>query len=330
LYASLAVAVSGVSAATADAHPPPIAVTGAPTGVATGSAVLQGTVNPNGEPTTYSFEYGTTTAYGRFTPSGSAGKGNHDVPVSYALSGLVPLTTYHVRLVAASKEGLSRGADVTFTTTSESTGGGGTTPPPPGSPTAPATPGSALPLAPEAVPELGHSINVTAAAGTVLVRVPGATSAVPLAGVASIPVGAILDTRKGTVALETALPGGHTQTANFHGGVFSVRQPTTGRGMTELVLRGPKPTCSAGGARAAATSARRPPRTLWGSDHGGRFRTRGSNAVATVRGTSWFMADRCDGTYTRVKSGSVSVRELRSGRKIVLRAGQSHLARAAR
>jgi hypothetical protein len=52
--------------------------------------------------------------------------------------------------------------------------------------------------------------------------------------------------------------------------------------------------------------------------------------VATVRGTSWFMADRCDGTYTRVKSGSVSVRELRSGRTVVLRAGQSHLTRATR
>jgi hypothetical protein len=42
------------------------------------------------------------------------------------------------------------------------------------------------------------------------------------------------------------------------------------------------------------------------------------------------MSDRCDGTYTRVKTGSVSVHELRSGRTIVLRAGQSHLARAPR
>jgi hypothetical protein len=42
------------------------------------------------------------------------------------------------------------------------------------------------------------------------------------------------------------------------------------------------------------------------------------------------MADRCDGTYTRVKNGSVAVRELHSGRIVVLRAGQSHLARATR
>jgi hypothetical protein len=100
--------------------------------------------------------------------------------------------------------------------------------------------------------------------------------------------------------------------------------------MTELVLRGPRPSCGSGGAHASATSGRRPPRQLWASDHKGRFRTRGSNAVATVRGTSWYMSDRCDGTYTRVKRGSVSVRDLRSGRTVALRAGESHLAPAAR
>jgi hypothetical protein len=42
------------------------------------------------------------------------------------------------------------------------------------------------------------------------------------------------------------------------------------------------------------------------------------------------MADRCDGTYTRVKRGSVAVRELRTGRMVLVRAGHSHLARATR
>jgi hypothetical protein len=182
-------------------------------------------------------------------------------------------------------------------------------------------------LPPQAAPELGRSVNVTVATGTVLVRVPGASSAVPLAGVASVPVGAIVDTRKGTVDLEAALPDARTQTGTFHGGVFQVRQAAASGGMTELVLRGPAPTCAHAGARAAATSRRNGARKLWGSDHGGRFRTRGGNSVATVRGTSWFMADRCDGTYTRVKSGSVAVRELWTGRTVVLHAGQSHLAR---
>jgi ferric-dicitrate binding protein FerR (iron transport regulator) len=96
------------------------------------------------------------------------------------------------------------------------------------------------------------------------------------------------------------------------------------------VLRGPLPTGTAGGARAAAASAKQPPRVLWGRDDHGRFRTRGSNSVATVRGTSWYVADRCDGTLTRVTRGSVSVRDLRGDRTVVVRAGQSYLARGQR
>jgi hypothetical protein len=306
----------------------PSAVARPATAVAARSAVLQGIVNPNDDPTDYWFVFGPASApSATVTSSAHLNKGKSDVAVSAGVTGLVPATLYHVRVVAKNNHGTTFSSDLTFTTAAESTGGG--TIPPPGTPTTPATPGSTAPLAAEAVPQLGRSVNITETTGNVLVRVPGATTAVPLVGVASVPVGAVLDTRKGTIKLETAMPGAHTQTGTFHGGVFAVRQSVTGGGMTELVLRGPKPTCRAAGAQAAATSARRPPRTLWGSDHGGRFRTRGSNAVATVRGTSWVMVDRCDGTYTRVKTGSVRVRELRSGHTIVLRAGQSHLARAA-
>lgn len=342
LGASIVVGVTclGGAIANADWHAPPDATTTAATDVAARSAVLHGFVDPNDEQTTYAFELGTTTAYGKATSATSAGSGSKSVPVSYAVSGLLPATIYHVRIVAGSNRGITHGADVTFTTAAEPAGGS-TPSSGPGTSGTPgtsggtgssgtATPGAAEVLAPAAGPEMGQTVNVTAETGTVLVRLPGSGSAVSLADVASVPVGAILDTRNGTVKLETALPGGHTQTGTFHGGVFGVRQPAGAHGMTELVLRGPKPTCSAAGARAAATSKRQPARNLWGTDHGGRFRTRGSNAVATVRGTSWFMADRCDGTYTRVKSGSVAVRDLHSGRTVVLHPGQSHLAVAAR
>jgi hypothetical protein len=46
-----------------------------------------------------------------------------------------------------------------------------------------------------------------------------------------------------------------------------------------------------------------------------------------VRGTTWFVSDRCDGTLTRVTSGSVAVRDLHTGRTVVVHAGQLHLAR---
>jgi hypothetical protein len=326
--ASVVVSV-GVGAATASASAPGV-LTRPATAVGPSSAVLQGTVNPKDKPTAYAFEYGTTTAYGALSPGASAGKGKVDVAVSYPLAGLQPSTTYHFRLVASNDSGTARGADVAFTTAPNPTSPGTPAPTPSAPGTTPSSPSWASTTPSDTAPVLGQSVKVAPATGTVLVRAPGATSAIPLSGEASIPVGAILDTRKGTVDLTTALPGGNTQSATFHGGLVQIRQPASAGGMTDLVLRGPKPSCKAGGARAAATSSRRPPRKLWASDHHGRFRTRGSNAVATVRGTSWYMADRCDGTYTRVAHGSVSVRELRTGRTVVLRAGQSHLAPAAR
>jgi hypothetical protein len=245
--------------------------------------------------------------------------------VDISVSGLAPATTYHARMAAMNDKGIAHGADVTFTTATATA----TPTPAPGASPAPADPQSPAPAAATA-PELGHTVNVTEKSGSVLVRLPGARTAVPLSSTSSVPVGAVVDTRKGAVVLETALAGARTQAATIHGGVFQVRQPAAKGGLTDLVLRGPAPTCKAGGAQAAAVAKKRKPaRSLWASDNHGRFRTRGSNAVATVRGTSWYMADRCDGTYTRVKHGSVSVRELRTGRTIVLHAGQSHLARAA-
>jgi hypothetical protein len=104
--------------------------------------------------------------------------------------------------------------------------------------------------------------------------------------------------------------------------------------MTDLVLRGGRPEgCGrrSGAARAAAVSARRRPRKgLWGHDKGGRFRTHGRNSVATVRGTTWLVEERCEGTLTRVKDGAVVVRDLRRGRSVTVRAGHSYLARDAR
>jgi hypothetical protein len=290
------------------------------------SAVGRGSVNPNDKPTTYSFEYGTTAAYGAATAAASLAKGKVDVPVGGTLTALEPSTTYHVRLVASNSDGITRGVDVAFTTSGDLTAPEAAAPAPGDTGALPSVPGTTP--APPPAPVLGQSVNVAPTLGAVVVRLPGALSAVPLEDASSIPVGTIVDTRRGVVALTTALPGGATQGATVHGGLFQVRQPASRRGMTELVLRGRKPSCAT--TRAAAVADRRPPRQLWASDHHGRFRTRGSNAVATVRGTSWYMADRCDGTYTRVKRGSVAVRELRTGRTVLVRAGQSHLARATR
>ena len=74
-------------------------------------------------------------------------------------------------------------------------------------------------------------------------------------------------------------------------------------------------------------TTRRVVRSLWARDRGGRFRTYGNNSVATARGTAWVTTDRCDGTVTRVREGAVAVKDRRTGRTVIVRAGRSYLAR---
>ncbi len=94
---------------------PPVVRTGAATAVAPTAATLNGTVNPAGQATTYSFQYGPTTGYGQQTPTQSAA-GTADVPVSATIAGLTPGTTYHYRLTATNASGPVPGADQTFVT----------------------------------------------------------------------------------------------------------------------------------------------------------------------------------------------------------------------
>jgi hypothetical protein len=95
----------------------PTATTGAADSVTTGSAVVNGTVNPGGDATTYQFEYGTSVGYGSTTPAVDAGSGTADVAVKATLSGLNSNTTYHYRLVATNSSGPpSRGEDKSFKT----------------------------------------------------------------------------------------------------------------------------------------------------------------------------------------------------------------------
>jgi hypothetical protein len=220
-----------------------------------------------------------------------------------------------------------------------------------GRPLTPVALGPKLPKhGPAGTPDLGRSVAVAARQGTVKIRKPGSGRYVTLDAVGGeVPVGSVVDARRGTVVLRSALDrAGRTQTGSFHGAVFQVRQPHGAKGMTELVLRGgsfaacvPARGAKRGARAATATAAERRTghrtakkrhvvRSLWGSDHGGRFRTRGRDSVATVRGTRWRTTDRCDGTLTTVLSGKVAVRDRRTGRTVLVRAGHSHLARHAR
>lgn len=95
---------------------PPSATTGLASAIKTTSATVSGTVNPNGSATSYHFEYGPTTAYGKSPPSQSAGLGTTAQAASASIAGLAGGHTYHYRLVATNAAGTARGLDRTFTT----------------------------------------------------------------------------------------------------------------------------------------------------------------------------------------------------------------------
>ena len=78
----------------------PAAITGPVSSVGATSATVTGTVNPNGQATSWYVEYGTSTSYGSRTASQNAGSGTANAAVSASLTGLTPGTTYHYRVVA--------------------------------------------------------------------------------------------------------------------------------------------------------------------------------------------------------------------------------------
>jgi phosphodiesterase/alkaline phosphatase D-like protein len=101
--------------------PPPTATTGASSSVTATGATLAGTVNPNGDATTFKFYYGTSSSFGTSYPhasaGGSAGSGTSATPVSDSISGLAGNTTYFFRLCATNTTGTScSSVENTFTT----------------------------------------------------------------------------------------------------------------------------------------------------------------------------------------------------------------------
>jgi hypothetical protein len=89
-----------------------------PSDTANTFATLGGTINPNGEATTYHFEYGKTSAYGDSAPAvdASAGSGTINIIVTRAISELELNTVYHYRLVAKNASGTTNGPDLTLQT----------------------------------------------------------------------------------------------------------------------------------------------------------------------------------------------------------------------
>ncbi len=93
----------------------PGAETGAPATVSGEAATVVGNFVAGGLPTVYFFEYGPTAEYGQSTPPTSGGSADVAAAGQGTLTGLVPGTTYHYRLVATNALGTTVGADAELT-----------------------------------------------------------------------------------------------------------------------------------------------------------------------------------------------------------------------
>jgi hypothetical protein len=231
-----------------------------------------------------------------------------------------------VRLVATNSAGTTFGPDQTFTTAQAAA-------PPP--------------------PVLGKNADVTPVSGKVFIK-SASGQFIPLTGAAQIPSGAVVDALHGTLAITTALPGGaggahdaaakgkkpkpkgRTQSGTFGGAIFKIVQAHNGLATLSIVEGAFKgaptyATCRAhkAGDPVATAASSRTLQLLRASAHG-RFRTKGRYSAATVRGTAWTVADRCDGTLTHDISHSVAVADFVRHKTIILHAGQSYLAKAKR
>jgi sugar lactone lactonase YvrE len=185
------------------------------------------------------------------------------------------------------------------------------------------TPPAAAP-AQDPLPDLGKTLVAEPVAGTVRVRLPGRRRFVPLPSIRELPLGSTLDTRRGRVevATERRRARGRVQRGVFYGGLFAVRQREATRFVTDLILRGRLTSCPQGTASAARRARR-----LWGNAKG-RFRTRGRHSSGAVRGTRWLTVDRCDGTLTVVREGTVAVRDFTLDQTVLVDAGERYLAQA--
>jgi hypothetical protein len=172
-----------------------------------------------------------------------------------------------------------------------------------------------------APPVTGVNVNVTPVSGTVLVKLAGTTSFVPLTSLSSVPVGSELDLTKGRIQLTSTAAGGATQTAVFYQGRAVVGQTRAATPVTTLTLSGPL-VCPKRKLAAKGPTTR----GLWGNGKG-NYVTSGRYAAASVRGTVWLTQDTCKGTLVRVQSGTVSVLDKVKHRTVTVGAGQSYLAK---
>jgi hypothetical protein len=216
-------------------------------------------------------------------------------------------------------------------------------------------------------PVLGKTVNVEPVSGEVFVKLPpgyaNASAAgladqlqavapldfateslskgigfIPLREARQIPVDSVLETTGGVARIATATSKPKEQQfGDFGAGIFKILQNRKQKGLTDLNIidnHSASQVCASVGkkAKGKAYAAKLSSKTLGrvnASGHG-HFTVSGQYSAATVRGTVWNVGNRCEGTFTHVTRGVVSVRDFVRRKTITLFTGQSYLAKAPR
>lgn len=190
-------------------------------------------------------------------------------------------------------------------------------------------------------PQHGVVLVGDLASGEVRYKPPGQSGFTSLGGPTLIPVGSIIDTRRGVINL-LAATGGFRETTpdqaiQFYGGVFKIKQAAKTNSIALAKLVG-KPRCggsspksssaSASGSQAVAAGARK--RRLWGRGSG-RYGTAGRGGTGSVVGTTWLTVEKCRGTFFKVTNdpGAHGIEVDAKGKKkpVFLGPGESYLAK---
>ncbi len=98
-----------------DTNPLPFVAALSPADLRRASAWMRAHLQPDGFPATYYFEYGPTAAYGARSPVSTVPENVFGLTISNLVTGLVPGTTYHYRIVLSNAVAQVASEDVAFT-----------------------------------------------------------------------------------------------------------------------------------------------------------------------------------------------------------------------
>lgn len=194
-------------------------------------------------------------------------------------------------------------------------------------------------------PVAGKSGGVGTVTGRVCYYKPGSKRCIRLRGGELIPVGSIIDARKGKITLVVSDGEGGTDEGQFSGGIFVFTQATKAVPEVRAVAakralitnikltrgdfrkacraRSRKSSLSDWPGTFADTARRRVVRYLNAKAHG-RFNVIGKRASGIERGTVWKTTDTCDATEIKVISGAVIVRDFKKRKNFLVKAGKTY------